>query len=113
MLAEHPTIKWFQERNDAAASEAHVERLDAGWLRRLCLEAGADDAGFVEINRPDLAGHRNDILAFFQQTRTLISFVRRMNREPIRSAARSVSNVEFHQTSDHANETAHRIVAGA
>jgi ferredoxin len=34
-----------------------------------------------------------------------------MNREPIRSTARSVSNVEFHQTSDHANETAHRIVA--
>jgi Fe-S-cluster-containing hydrogenase component 2 len=34
-----------------------------------------------------------------------------MNREPIRSPARSVANVEFHHTGDHVNETAHRIVA--
>jgi Fe-S-cluster-containing hydrogenase component 2 len=34
-----------------------------------------------------------------------------MNREPIRNPARSVSNVEFHQSGDRVNETAHRIVA--
>ena len=111
MLSEHPTVKWFQERTDAALGEPRLAELNAEWLRRLCLEAGADDVGFVEINRPELTGHRDDILAFFPRTRTLISFVCRMNREPIRSTARSVSNVEFHQTSDHANETAHRIVA--
>jgi ferredoxin len=33
-----------------------------------------------------------------------------MNPEPIRSTARSVANVEFHQTGEHVNEIAHRIV---
>jgi hypothetical protein len=33
------------------------EPLDADWLRQLVLEAGADDVGFVEIDRPELAGH--------------------------------------------------------
>src|SRR5262245_48905963 len=34
-----------------------------------------------------------------------------MNREPIRSTARSVANLEFHHTGDHVNETARRIVS--
>ncbi len=33
-----------------------------------------------------------------------------MNREPIRSSARSVANLEFHHTGDASNEVAHRIV---
>ena len=28
--------------------------LNATWLRELCLEAGADDVGFVELERPAL-----------------------------------------------------------
>ena len=34
-----------------------------------------------------------------------------MNREPIRSPARSVANLEFHHTGDHVNEIARKIVA--
>jgi NAD-dependent dihydropyrimidine dehydrogenase PreA subunit len=34
-----------------------------------------------------------------------------MNREPIRSPARSVANLEFHHTGNHVNDVAHRIVA--
>ena len=49
--------------------------------------------------------------SFFPQTKSLISFVLRMNREPIHNPARSVANVEFHHTGEHVNETAHRIVA--
>ena len=33
-----------------------------------------------------------------------------MNREPIRSPARSVANVEFHHAGDHVNDVAHKIV---
>jgi ferredoxin len=80
-------------------------------LRQLCLEAGTDDVGFVDLERPELADERDDILRFFPHTKSLIGFVLRMNREPIRSPARSVANVEFHQTGDRVNETAHRIVA--
>src|SRR6185503_15047623 len=94
-----------------ATVQSPLPSLDADWLRNFCLEAGADDVGFVEIDRAELADQRDDILNFFPHTKTLISFVCRMNREPIRSIARSVANVEFHQTGEHINEIAHRIVA--
>jgi Fe-S-cluster-containing hydrogenase component 2 len=85
--------------------------LDAQELRDLCLAAGADDVGFVDVDRPELANQRHDIRQFFPHTKSLISFVLRMNREPIRNPARSVANVEFHHTGERVNETAHRIVA--
>ena len=85
--------------------------LDAQELRAICLQAGADDVGAVAVDRPELAEQRDDILRFFPHTKTLISFVLRMNREPIRNPARSVANVEFHQTGERVNETAHHIVA--
>jgi Fe-S-cluster-containing hydrogenase component 2 len=86
------------------------ERLDQAWLRQLCVEAGADDVGFVEIDRPDLEKDRQDILNAFAHTQTLISFVIRMNREPIRSPARSVANLEFHHTGDQVNDVGRHIV---
>jgi ferredoxin len=42
---------------------------------------------------------------------TLLSFVCRMNREPIRSTARSVANLEFHHTGEEVDAVARRIVA--
>jgi hypothetical protein len=115
-LSQHPTVKRFHELNDAAISRGEfqqhsAQKLDAEWLRQLCREAGADDVGFVDLDPPQLADERGDILRFFPHTKSLISFVLRMNREPIRSPARSVANTEFHQTGDRVNETAHRIVA--
>jgi NAD-dependent dihydropyrimidine dehydrogenase PreA subunit len=77
----------------------------------MCLDAGADDVGFVAINRPGITDQRDEILRYLPYTKTLISFVCRMNREPIRSPARSVANVEFHRTGDHVNAVGHRIVA--
>ena len=59
-------------------------RLDADWLRQLCRNCGADDLGLVEIGRPALDDRRDDILRFFPATKTLLSFVCRMNREPVR-----------------------------
>ena len=84
--------------------------LDRQSLRQWCLEAGANDVGFVEIDRPELEPDRSDILKAFPRTKTLISFVIRMNREPIRSPARSIANLEFHHTGDQVNEVARHIV---
>src|SRR2546429_3388149 len=109
-LAEHPTVRRFQESNRAGNAE-QVKALDAAWLRQLCLDCGADDAGLVEISRLALDNQRDDILRVFPATKTLLSFVCRMNREPIRSPARSVANLEFHHTGDHANEVARKVVA--
>ena len=51
------------------------------------------------------------IFTLFPYTKTLVSFVCRMNREPIRSPARSVANLEFHNTGDEVNDVARKIVA--
>lgn len=111
-MMEHPTVRWYYEKNRADHTEAAESTvLDAVWLRQVCLEAGADDVGFVEIGRAEIDGQRADILSFFPQTRTLIGFVCRMNREPVRSPARSVANLEFHHTGDRVNEVGRRIVA--
>ncbi len=107
-LAEHPTVKAFYEK----APEARApNKLDSAWLRQLCRDAGADDVGLVEISRPALDDQRDDILRYFPPAQTLLSFVCRMNREPIRSPARSAANLEFHHTGDHANEVARKVVA--
>ncbi|MDR3633420.1 MAG: SCP2 sterol-binding domain-containing protein [Isosphaeraceae bacterium] len=105
-LDEHPTVIRHRERPQAAAPGA----LDAEWLRRNCLDAGADDVGFVAIDRPELDDQRAEILAAFPGTRTLVSFVCRLNPEPVRSPARSVANQEFHANYEHVNEVARRVV---
>src|SRR5215212_7034255 len=101
-LEDHPTVKRIRlKRVDTVPSKN--QSLDAEWLRQLVLDAGADDGGFVEIGRPALDDQREDILKAFPHTKTLISFVVRMNREAIRTPARSVANTEFHHSGDEVN----------
>ena len=106
-LAEHPTVKQFHTRQ---ADTSVSQLLDADELRKLVLDAGADDVGSVGIERTELDDQRTDILNAFPRTKTLISFVVRMNREPIRTPARSVANLEFHHTGDHVNDVARNVV---
>jgi ferredoxin len=110
-LDEHPTVRAFYEKAGRAPAPPAPPQLDADWLRQLCREAGADDVGLVEMSRPALDDQRADILRFFPGTKTLLSFVCRMNREPIRSNARSVANLEFHHAGDKVNEVARQVVA--
>lgn len=108
-LEDHPTVQRIRLKTITPA-EIKSEPLDAGWLKRLVLDAGADDVGFVEIGRPALDDQREDILRLFPSTRTLISFVVRMNREAIRAPARSVANLEFHHSGEEANKVARSVV---
>lgn len=107
-LTDHPTTK---SNSAKGATEVALAPLDAGRLRALCREAGADDVGLVSIDTPALDHERKDILRFFPATKTLISFVCRMNREPIRSPDRSVANLESHETMDRIHKVCHEIVA--
>ncbi|MFO1124582.1 MAG: SCP2 sterol-binding domain-containing protein [Methylocystis sp.] len=91
----------------SSAPDAAVLSLDS--LRDIVLRAGADDVGFVSIDDPALDDQRGDIIAAFPFARTLISFVVRMNRENIRSAARSAANLEFHHSADECDDVARRI----
>jgi ferredoxin len=104
-LDDHPTVRLMRQRPRPAPAP-----LDRDALRDLAVEAGADDAGVVSVSRPEIAGQRRDILALFPRARTLVAFVVRMNRDSIRSPARSVANLEFHRAGDETNEVAHRIV---
>ncbi|MBZ5552752.1 MAG: SCP2 sterol-binding domain-containing protein [Acidobacteriia bacterium] len=110
-LNEHPTVQHFYEQGQAHAARTPPSVVDSAWLRQLCLEAGAGDVGFVEIERAELADQRRAIQAVFPHAKTLVSLVCRMNRENIRNTARSVSNEEFHQTTDQLNHAARQIVA--
>jgi epoxyqueuosine reductase QueG/putative sterol carrier protein len=105
---EHPTVEAHRGKTPP---EKTSEPLDAAWLRQLCLEAGADDVGFVEVNRPALAEERPHIQRAFPHARSVISIVMRMNRDNVRSPARSVANTEFHHTGDEANDVARHITA--
>lgn len=98
-------------RSELDASVKQVPFIAAERLRRLALDCGADDVGIVEIGRAALDPQRDEILALFPVTRTLLSFVCRMNRESVRSPARSISNLEFHATGDEVDEVAREIVA--
>jgi Fe-S-cluster-containing hydrogenase component 2 len=111
-LSEHPTVRRFYEKKREAGTVVESAKpLDAEWLRQACRDAGADDVGLVEISRPALDDQRDDIRRYFPSAKTLVSFVCRMNREPIRSPARSVANLEFHHAGDRVNEIARHVVA--
>ena len=110
-LSEHPTVRRFRAKEATDVVSPRPESLDREWLRQLCLEAGADDAGFVEIDRPEMADQRSEILSLLPGTKTIVSLVMRMNRENIRTPARSIANLEFHHTVDETNEVARKIVA--
>lgn len=109
--ADHPTVKQFRQREAAGNLPVLPQTLDTAWLRQVCLEAGADDVGFVEVGRPEIADQQSDIQTVFPSTRTLVSFVLRMNRDNIRTPARSISNVEFHYTTDEINDVARKVVS--
>jgi hypothetical protein len=106
-LDDHPSVVRFRQ----SEPRPHSNNIDADRLRRLCLDAGADDVGFVAIDRPELDDQRAELLGLYPWTRGLISIVCRMNREPIRSPARSVANLEFHHAGDRTIEVASRIVS--
>jgi NAD-dependent dihydropyrimidine dehydrogenase PreA subunit len=111
-LQSHPTVIRMREQRPAQAAPPLIgAALDASWLRQVCLDAGADDVGFLAIERAELDPQRADILEVFPATQALISIVCRMNRTPIRSPARSIANLEFHHAGDEADAIGHRIVA--
>ena len=84
--------------------------LTADALLKLCLNAGADDVGLVSIHRSELDTDRADITAAAPWARSLVSFVCRMNREPIRTPFRSMANLEFHHAGEQVDKVARKVV---
>ena len=108
-LADHPTAIAVRQQKKTPDDRGE-QPLDAAWLKSMLLQAGADDVGFVEIDRAELDDQRSDILDAFPRTKTLVSYVVRMNREPIRTPARSIANLEFHHVDDAVNDVGRKVV---
>jgi NAD-dependent dihydropyrimidine dehydrogenase PreA subunit len=104
-ITQHPT--YLKVRGQASPPR---ERIDLATLRQWCLDAGADDVGFVALDRPAFADDIDDIRRALPSAKSLVAFVVRTNRDPIRSPARSVANLEFHQTADVVEEVGRRLV---
>lgn len=98
-----------EERSAAGRSPAKTA-LSASELLALARECGADDCGLVSIENETLAVERPYIMRAFPAARTLLSIVGRMQREPIRSPARSVANLEFHREGHEIDAAGARIV---
>jgi ferredoxin len=101
-LKTHPTVVAYRPRERKPLTPEE--------LRKICLEAGADDVGFVSLDRPELDLDRQEVLRIFPAARTVISLVCRMSVETVRSPARNMANQEFHTTGHEVNEVARRIV---
>jgi hypothetical protein len=56
---DRPTVKRFRERIINAHLPTSTSPLDPEWLRHLCLQAGADDVGFVESSPEGFRSNRN------------------------------------------------------
>src|ERR1700694_3941489 len=107
-LADHPTARNVLARQTSRKTEKPGV-IDADWLRQGCLDAGADDVAFASVENPELAGEREYVDAALPGTLSYISLVVKMNRDNVRSTARSVANQEFHRSGEIMNEAAHRI----
>src|SRR5262249_11004699 len=111
-LEDHPTVRYLANHGQQVENtqEPHP-MLEGAWLRRLAIDGGADDAGLVDITRPALDAKRDEFLSNYPWTKSLLGFVVRMAREPVRGAPRSVANLEFHRAGDEVNEIGAAIVA--
>jgi ferredoxin-NADP reductase/Fe-S-cluster-containing hydrogenase component 2 len=110
-LSDHPTVKRFYAKATSEPAGPAPAKLDADGLRRLALDCGADDAGLVELARPGLDPQREEILRNYPWTKSLLSFVVRMAREPVRGPPRSVANLEFHRAGHEVDAIGAAIVA--
>src|SRR5262245_43215737 len=108
-IEDHPTVRRLAARG--VEKEGVPAKLDGAWLRQLALDCGAHDSGLVELSRPGLDSQRAEILRNYPWTRSLLSFVVRMAREPVRGAPRSVANLEFHRAGEEVNDVSAAIVA--
>lgn len=94
---------------DRADRPQRSEVLDADWLKSICLAAGADDVAFASVDNSDLASEVPHVQQALPGARSYISLVVKMNRENVRSTARSVANQEFHRSGEILNEAAREI----
>ena len=79
-------------------------------IKKVCIEEGVDDAGFVEIDRKEFGRVREEVLRLYPKTKTIISICKHLNPENIQGISRSLANNEFHKTNDELSNISRAIV---
>jgi epoxyqueuosine reductase QueG len=69
--------------------------LGAAALAQLCRQAGADDTGFVELDRAVLPAQRESVFRVLPWVRSFVIIVRTLNRPLIRARMRSLTSAEY------------------
>jgi Fe-S-cluster-containing hydrogenase component 2 len=105
-IEQHPTVERIRSTGLARPKPG----LSADEVLQLCRDCGADDAALLPVDDPAIAQQLPDIRRILPETRTVLSFVCQMNREPVRATVRSIANQEFHETYDTVNDTARSFV---
>jgi ferredoxin len=108
-LEEHPTVVQLRGRAQAPVPSAPAGPLDATWLRQLCRDAGADDAGFAGVEAAGLAEGREELARLLPGAQTLISLVCRLNPDSVRCVERSAADLEFTAGMKQVDQVARRI----
>ena len=75
-------------------------KISSDLLRKVCIDEGIDDVGFVELERKALGPVKDEVLAIYPKTKTIISICLRTNPENVQGLSRSLANEEFHKTYD-------------
>ncbi len=82
----------------------------AASIKKICLDAGADDVGLVDLERGSMQKEREGILHVYSLTRSIIAIITMNNRENIQSPARYVANEEFHHGGDRTSSVSREIL---
>jgi ferredoxin/putative sterol carrier protein len=101
-MESHPSQHTNKRNRDRSLSSEE--------LRQICLQAGADDAGFIEIGREALSPDRNDILRIYRETETLVSVIKAVNLESIQSPSLPVVDWEFAKNYNRVSDIASGII---
>jgi epoxyqueuosine reductase QueG len=79
-------------------------------IKKICLDAGADDVGLVDLERESVQKEKEGVLYVYPLTRSIIAIITVNNRENIQSPARYVANEEFHHTGDKTSSVSREIL---
>jgi hypothetical protein len=70
-LADHPTVKAYKEKKDTVLKRPNI--LEASWLKKVAIDAGADDIGVIDLARDSLAKYRLDLMDAKPKSKSIMS----------------------------------------
>lgn len=83
--------------------------IDSEWVRETALRAGADDVGFVGIDRAEIADQRSSILILAPKTRTMVCFLCRFSRSRNPNGDPTHSDKVFRETAEKVDSVAREL----